>query len=148
MKLRQLGIFAISSLLISSTSAYAASIKVTSGSVKTSISVMGLEPNTKYSIFIGSKPGKPSNLNGYEDRSDIFTDLITDQNGNGQAEKRGILGFPLNDRFIFISKDGKPNPVLPPQGVPEPLTILGAVTAVAFGTQFKRKLTQSKKMMK
>ena len=29
--------------------------------------------------------------------------------------------------------------------VPEPLTILGASTAVAFGTNFKRKLTKNKK---
>lgn len=32
--------------------------------------------------------------------------------------------------------------------VPEPLTLLGSATAIAFGTQFKRKLTQSKNKKK
>ncbi|MDJ0598195.1 MAG: PEP-CTERM sorting domain-containing protein [Crocosphaera sp.] len=32
--------------------------------------------------------------------------------------------------------------------VPEPITILGTATAIAFGTQFKRKLNQSKKKKK
>ncbi len=36
-------------------------------------------------------------------------------------------------------------PVHPPIPIPEPLTILGAATAIAFGTSFKRKLTKAKK---
>ncbi|MDJ0510304.1 MAG: PEP-CTERM sorting domain-containing protein [Crocosphaera sp.] len=42
-----------------------------------------------------------------------------------------------------IYQDSSPNINL--SSVPEPLTILGAATAVAFGTGFKRKLAQTKK---
>ncbi len=51
-----------------------------------------------------------------------------------------VDGIGLDDLTI-----GTANQVVTNQAVPEPLTILGAGTAVAFGAGFKRKLNKSPK---
>jgi hypothetical protein len=60
------------------------------------------------------------------------------------------LGLPTNTENpgkIDVCSDGQKTRVNVDNvvDVPEPLTILGAVTAAGFGAFFKRKLAQSKK---
>ncbi len=58
----------------------------------------------------------------------------------GTAEASGTLGL---QSFAEFGVDGeRPEPT---NAVPEPLTILGAGTAIAFGTGFKRKLAKALK---
>jgi hypothetical protein len=61
-----------------------------------------------------------------------------------QRSSADIAAFRLSNSFIVLD-DLTFSPVTSSSAVPEPLTILGAVTAAGFGAGFKRKLAKSKK---
>ena len=55
--------------------------------------------------------------------------------GSGSVKELGYAGSTI---------DAPPAPTHVPEDVPEPLTILGAATAAAFGASFKRRLAKAK----
>lgn len=75
--------------------------------------------------------------NGVDNNVRLEANLI----GNGLV---GILQQSTTERSAFFLS----TPPIEPVAIPEPLTILGSVTAMGFGTFFKRKLSRSKSSSK
>ena len=57
------------------------------------------------------------------------------------SQPTSFVGSLYTDYFIFKYKDGD---TVPGKPVPEPLTILGSITAAGFGVAFKRKKNSKK----
>ena len=89
--------------------------------------------------------GSPNTINDFL-TSPYFAFLSTDQDGKPFAMQYGYTS-DFGGLILAKASSGSSGTfaVSAPSAVPEPLTILGAMTAAGFGAGFKRKLANSKK---
>ncbi|MDJ0661811.1 MAG: PEP-CTERM sorting domain-containing protein [Crocosphaera sp.] len=100
--------------------------------------------------ILGQNPGATSNNTMTVSLGSLFSETF-DINNTGTITRTIDVTTDITTNLIFNHAGGDngglvlDNVKLENAPVPEPLTILGAGTAIAFGTGFKRKLAKAKK---